>query len=138
MPLEETPREEVPTLHAGRHRRVHSPRDGAYRKPDGGRAVCSPADAAELMEPIEENTYQGKEIGNMKHFRVCIEGGNHEFEYRCSSISDAYDAVLDATAAFEIPVELEDVMTALVNMKRANQTSAKWYRIRVSVEDGEV
>ncbi|MFR9207655.1 MAG: hypothetical protein ACLVKR_04790 [Lachnospiraceae bacterium] len=74
----------------------------------------------------------------MKHFKVCIAGGNHEFEYRCSSISDAYDAVLDATAAFEIPVELEDVMTALMNMKRANQTGAKWYRIRVSVEDGEV
>lgn len=74
----------------------------------------------------------------MKHFRVRMEANSHQFEYRCSSMSDAYDAVLDASVTFGIQINLDEVIIALVEMKRENQLSAEWYRLRISVEDGEV
>lgn len=74
----------------------------------------------------------------MKHYRICIEAERHPFEYCCSTISEAYDAIQDASTVFGLNIDLDKVMVDLVGMHEENIISSSCYRLRISKEDGEV
>lgn len=54
----------------------------------------------------------------MKHFKIAIKAEHHEFEHVCYTISEAYDAIVDAVSVFNIDADLEEVMHSLVDMDR--------------------
>lgn len=75
----------------------------------------------------------------MKHYVVSLTAGARVFDYKCSRINEAYDAVLEASAAFDINIDLDDVMSALVRMKEGSLLSQETGRIiRLTVREGEV
>ena len=74
----------------------------------------------------------------MKHFKVFVIANAHEFEYSCSAISEAYDAVYDASAIFGIDLDLDKIMESLVMMKQSHMTRAEMRNLRILVADGEV
>ena len=43
-----------------------------------------------------------KEEIRMKHYRICIQAGRHEFEHLSSTISEAYGAIEDASIALTL------------------------------------
>lgn len=59
------------------------------------------------------------------YFVISLYTGNHIFNLECDWISDAYDAVLEASAMFDIDVDLDAVMVALVGMNEGTQQSYK-------------
>lgn len=74
----------------------------------------------------------------MKHYEIKISANAHDFEYKCSTISEAYDAICDASAVFGIKVELDTVMEKLVDMKNGNLQKTTTHRVTIAVADGEV
>lgn len=55
-----------------------------------------------------------------KYYVVGIEARNNVFERRCITISEAYDAIEDASEAFGIITDMDDIMKILVGMKYGN------------------
>ena len=76
-----------------------------------------------------------KEEIRMKHYRICIQAERHEFDYLCSTISDAYGAVEDASIAFNLNLDMDSIMRVLVDMDRRNLIETDRYHIRIRVED---
>lgn len=74
----------------------------------------------------------------MKHFVIAISAGSHEFEYMCSTISEAYDAICDAVMVFGIDANLNTLMESLVDMNRGKLKSTKIHRLRIIIAEGEV
>ena len=74
----------------------------------------------------------------MKHYRICIQAERHEFEYLCSTISEAYGAIEDASIAFNLKIDMDSIMHVLVDLDRGNLIETNRHPIRIRVEDGEV
>lgn len=79
-----------------------------------------------------------KEEIRMKHYRICIQTERHEFDYVCSTISEAYGAVEDASIAFNLKIDMDSIMRVLVDMDRGTLIETDRHHIRIRVEDGEV
>ena len=79
-----------------------------------------------------------KEEIRMKHYRICIQAGRHEFEHLSSTISEAYGAIEDASIAFNLKIDMDSIMRVLVDLDRGNLIDTNRHPIRIRVEDGEV
>lgn len=73
----------------------------------------------------------------MKHFVVTIITNRHGFEYKCSTISEAYNAVCDAVAVFGIDADLNKLMESLVAMNHGKLNSTKSGRLGMCVVEDE-
>lgn len=71
----------------------------------------------------------------MKHFKIAIKAGHHEFEHVCYTISEAYDAIVDAVSVFDIDTDLEEVMYSLVDMDRGKLSAHDGERFLISIEE---
>lgn len=74
----------------------------------------------------------------MKHFEVTIGARSHDFACRCSTISEAFEAICDASKEFGIETDLDAAMEGLVNLKRGICQYVGMYRLAITVEDDEV
>lgn len=73
-----------------------------------------------------------------KHFVIAISAGRHEFEYQCSTMYEAYEAMDDAAVTFGIQLDRDELMLILVEMKMGHKLSHTTHRWRIRIEDGEV
>lgn len=71
----------------------------------------------------------------MKHFKIAIKADHHEFEHVCYTISEAYDAIVDAVSVFNIDADLEEVMHSLVDMDRGKLIAHEGERFLISIEE---
>lgn len=74
----------------------------------------------------------------MRHYRICIQAERHEFAYVCSTISEAYGAIEDASIAFNLKIDMDSIMRVLVDLDRGNLIETNRHPIRIRVEGGEV
>lgn len=74
----------------------------------------------------------------MKHFEIGIQAGRHLFIYECSTAAEAYDAIVDASVAFDFEVDLDKIMEILVDMKHENAISHQERHYQIAYRDGEV
>ena len=74
----------------------------------------------------------------MKYCGISLCTGTCMFDFKCSKISDAYDAVREASADFGISVDLCGVMDALVHMDEGRVVSYKKENLIITVREGEV
>lgn len=74
----------------------------------------------------------------MKHYEIAIQAERHQFLYECSTISEAYDAICDASVTFGIGFDLNKVMITLVEMHNGKIRSSEMYRLSIYIKDGEV
>lgn len=73
-----------------------------------------------------------------KHFVIGLNADSHVFEFECSTIHEAYDAILDAAIAFGFTIDEDEIIEHLVEMKQDNSISyyeSKWF---MRVADDEV
>ena len=71
----------------------------------------------------------------MKHFKIAIKADHHKFEHACYTISEAYDAIVDAVSVFGIDVDLEEAMHSLVDIDRGNLISHEGQRFTKSLTE---
>lgn len=69
----------------------------------------------------------------MKHFKIAIKADHHEFEHACYTISEAFDAIVDAVSVFNIDADLEEVMHSLVDIDRGKIISHEDQRFTISL-----
>lgn len=74
----------------------------------------------------------------MKHYRISILAERHEFDYLCSTISEAYGAIEDASIAFNLKIDMDGIMRVLVDMDRGSCLRADRNSVWIRVEDREV
>lgn len=72
-----------------------------------------------------------------KLFIVGIKAGYHLFEYKCNTISDAYEAVQAAVENFGIEADMDWIMRNLVNMECGATKAFSCYRLTISAEQWE-
>lgn len=71
----------------------------------------------------------------MKHFKIAIKADHHEFEHACYTISEAYDAIVDAVSVFNLDADLEEIMYSLVDMDRGELSAHEDKRFSMSIEE---
>ena len=69
----------------------------------------------------------------MKHFEIAIKADYHKFEHVCYTISEAYDAIVDAVSVFNIDADLEEVIHSLVDIDRGNLISHEDERFTIAL-----
>ena len=74
----------------------------------------------------------------MKYFVVSLSTGTCVFDFKCSRINEAYNAVQEASAEFGISVNLDEIMKTLVYMNEGRVLSHEQRGIRITVREGEV
>ena len=72
-----------------------------------------------------------------KLFIVGVKTARYVFEYRCNTISDAYEAVQEAVMEFGIEADMDWIMRNLVNMDCGATKAFSCYRLTISVEQWE-
>ena len=73
----------------------------------------------------------------MKYFVISLCTGTYMFDFKCSKISDAYNAIQEASADFGISVDLCGVMAALVHMDEGRVISYKRGNLIITAREGE-
>lgn len=71
----------------------------------------------------------------MKYFEVTIEARLHDFTHRCCKISEAFEAIYDASKEFGIETDLDAVMEGLVNLNRGVCQDIEMYRLTITARD---
>lgn len=74
----------------------------------------------------------------MKHYVISLMTATCTFDYKCISINEAYNAVLELSVAYGIRVKRDEVMETLVHMKEGDLLSYKSADIMIIARDGEV
>lgn len=76
------------------------------------------------------------------YFDVSLCTGTYTFNCKCESISEAYDAVSEASEVFGIEVDLREIIVALAGMKEGTMQliRKKYYHgfLEIIREEGEV
>jgi len=73
----------------------------------------------------------------VKYFVISLCTGTYMFDFICSKISDAYNAIQEASADFGISVDLYRVMAALVHMDEGRVISYKRGNLIITAREGE-
>lgn len=71
----------------------------------------------------------------MKHFTITLIADTHEFKHECSTITEAYDAIRDASTVFGIGVNTDELMETLVEMNQEKASTIQNNQIRIRVYD---
>ena len=68
-------------------------------------------------------------MDNKKYLIVEIKAKNHSFRFECTNISDAYEAISDASEVFDFELDKDSLMECLVKLKIGTLLSsqnARW------------
>ena len=75
----------------------------------------------------------------MKHYEIQIENGHYPLSYKCNTISEAYDCLMELSAwASHVRPDPDGLMELLVDMRNGRLITHETYGYRISVKDGEV
>lgn len=75
----------------------------------------------------------------MKHFIVSIfTTSGYMFEHQCTSASEAYEAITDASDTFGYDIDRDELMELIVDIKRGDKLSHKNGDWSIQMADGEV
>lgn len=76
----------------------------------------------------------------MKHFRIGLFVGDTSFEYRCTTMHEAYEAISDITVKFNdrYAPGMDEVMETLVEMKNGRTLTVENRLYGIAYVDGEV
>lgn len=75
----------------------------------------------------------------MKHFRTFIyTANNYSFERDCTSATEAFRAIIDASDTFKLGIDGDELMEILVDLKKGNLISHEGHGWSVRMGNGEV
>lgn len=74
-----------------------------------------------------------------KHFEISVKLGHHAFTFCCTTMSEAYDAIMDiATSSVTDNIDLDEVMEMLIKMKNGWMLAHIDHYWSIHVRNGEV
>lgn len=65
-------------------------------------------------------------------YLIKIKAEKHSFQFECTNISDAYEAISDASETFAFELDKDSLMECLVEIKAGTLFSSQKYRWSVS------
>ncbi len=76
----------------------------------------------------------------MKHFRIQLYIGNTSFEFCCTTMHEAYEAISDIAVTFadRWDPDMDKIMETLVEMKKGHMLTAENDVCGIAYVDGEI
>lgn len=74
------------------------------------------------------------------HFKIIVANGHYPLEYRCSTAHEAYGCLeaLSTGLLHDTPIDLDEIMRTLVNIKNGFQLSLNCYKYQVLILEEEI